>query len=99
MNSFKKEIVSSTGGQNKRLPRDYHALTNVWDGDDLMETLQLPENYFQQDQMEWPFAGPITLNKGTHAIPFAIRLPAEVNPTLTYERKGERRSSAVVNHS
>ena len=98
MNSFKKEIVSSTGGQSKRQPKDYVALTEYWDGDNLMETLQLPENCYQQDQMEWPFAGPITLNKGTHAIPFAIRIPAEINPTITYKRKGEKRSSAVVHH-
>lgn len=98
MNSFKKEIVASTGNASKRQPSQYEAMTEVWDGDNLMESLQLPEDCFDQDYLEWPFAGPITLSKGTHAIPFAVRVPAEVNPTVTYKRKGEHHQKAVVNH-
>ncbi|CDS42475.1 expressed conserved protein [Echinococcus multilocularis] len=99
VNSFKKEIVAPTGGKNKRQPGQYEAITEVWDGDDLMESLQLPDDYFNEDCLEWPFGGPITLPKGTHAIPFAVRIPAEVNPTITYTRKGEHRHKAVVTHS
>ncbi|VDK36136.1 unnamed protein product [Taenia asiatica] len=73
-------------------------MTQMWDGDDLMESLQLPEDCFEQDTQEWPFAGPITLDKGTHAIPFATRIPPGFNPTITYERKGEHHQKATVTH-
>eukprot|EP00108_Taenia_solium_P008659 TsM_000781800 transcript=TsM_000781800 gene=TsM_000781800 len=98
VNSFKKEIVSSAGSASKRQPSRYEAMTEMWDGDDLMESLQLPEDCFEQDNQEWPFAGPITLAKGTHAIPFAIRIPPEVNPTVTYDRRGEHHQKATVTH-
>nr|CDS27225.1 expressed conserved protein [Hymenolepis microstoma] len=96
VSSFKKEILTSIGSGNKRQPNQYHALTTVWDGDDLMEKLNFDDSYFQTDEMEWPFAGPVTLNKGTHAIPFAIRIPYEVNPTLQFTRKGEKRDQKVT---
>ncbi|VDM23821.1 unnamed protein product, partial [Hydatigera taeniaeformis] len=98
VDSFKREIVSSTGNANKRDPRRYEAITEIWDGDNLIESHQLPEDCFDQDYLEWPFAGPVVLSKGTHAIPFAVRIPPEVNPTVTYKRKGEHRQKAEVNH-
>ncbi|KAM3172431.1 hypothetical protein ACTXT7_014538 [Hymenolepis weldensis] len=100
VSSFKKEVVTNMGGEKRRQPNQYHALTTTWDGDNLMEMLDLPEDYFQTDNLEWPFAGPITLQKGTHAIPFAVRIPAEVNPTVEYTKKGEKRDQkATISHT
>ncbi|VUZ56824.1 unnamed protein product [Hymenolepis diminuta] len=100
VSSFKKEVVTNMSGGNRRQPNQYQALTTMWDGDDLMETLDLPEDYFRADNMEWPFAGPITLQKGTHAIPFAIRIPSEVNPTIEYTKRGEKRDhKATITHT
>ncbi|VDD79573.1 unnamed protein product [Mesocestoides corti] len=98
-NSFKKDIVTSSGGYQRRQPNQYQALTDTWDGTDLMEMLQLPEDFHEDDFQEWPFAGPIPLPPGTHAIPFSIRVAPEVNPTVTYKRKGENRRKAVISHT
>ncbi|KAM7537322.1 hypothetical protein Aperf_G00000070501 [Anoplocephala perfoliata] len=99
MKSFKKEIVTNTTGGKKRQPNEYHALTENWDGDDLIQTLDLPDDHFPEENLEWPFAGPITLPKGTHAIPFAVQIPLDVNPTLTYKKSGEKRKEkAEITH-
>ncbi|KAM7537806.1 hypothetical protein Aperf_G00000070510 [Anoplocephala perfoliata] len=99
VDSFEREIVANKTGRKRRQPNEYHALTENWDGDDLIQTLELPVDYFPEDNLEWPFAGPITLPKGTHAIPLAVRIPPEINPTLTYSKNGERRKQkATVNH-
>ncbi|VDO03665.1 unnamed protein product [Rodentolepis nana] len=98
--SFKKEILTSMGSGNRRQANQYQALTTQWDGDDLMEKFNFDDSYFQTDDMEWPFAGPITLHKGTHAIPFAIRIPSEVNPTIEFTRRGEKRDQkATIAHT
>lgn len=100
VSSFKKEVVTNMSGGNRRQPSQYQALTITWDGDNLMEALDLPEDYFRTDNMEWPFAGPITLQQGTHAIPFAIRIPAEVNPTVEYTKRGKKRDQkATITHT
>ncbi len=98
-NSFKLEAVSSVAGVLLRRPDIYQARTQNWNDDNLAETLGLGEDTYEGDDSARPFQGPIVLPPGTHAIPFSIRLPNEVNPSISYTRKKDSKTKAVVQHT
>lgn len=79
-------------------PELYQSYTEDWsaDGETLIQLLDLPKDALYGDDLALPFMGPIKLPKGTHAIPFSVRIPFEINPSITYKRKGSARNAAEV---
>ncbi|VDN15316.1 unnamed protein product [Dibothriocephalus latus] len=94
-NTFTKEVVTS-GSSGTRNQNNYNALTRDFSGSDLYERLNCPVDLHEGDENLKPFNGPINLKPGTHAIPFAVRIPASTNPTITYERDRKKMGHAKV---
>ncbi|KAL7064488.1 hypothetical protein AAHC03_05493 [Spirometra sp. Aus1] len=94
--SFTKDVVTIGGSTGTRSPNSYTAETQDFDGSDVYQRLNLPANLSEGDQRLKPFSGPITLSPGTHAIPFAVRIPGKTNPTITFNRKSKKFGTAEV---
>uniref|UniRef100_A0A0X3NGD9 Arrestin_C domain-containing protein n=1 Tax=Schistocephalus solidus TaxID=70667 RepID=A0A0X3NGD9_SCHSO len=94
-NTFTREVVTS-GFSGTRNQNNYHAQTRDFTGNDVYQRLNLPLDLYDGDENLLPFNGPITLSAGTHAIPFAVRIPATTNPTILYKRNHKKIGSATV---
>ncbi|KAL7064489.1 hypothetical protein AAHC03_05492 [Spirometra sp. Aus1] len=93
--TFTREVVTS-GYSGTRNQNTYVAETRDFSGNDVYERLNLPLDLHEGDENLLPFNGPITLSAGTHAIPFAVRIPATTNPSITYKRDHKKVGSATV---
>uniref|UniRef100_A0A0X3PZS2 Uncharacterized protein n=2 Tax=Schistocephalus solidus TaxID=70667 RepID=A0A0X3PZS2_SCHSO len=94
--TFTKEVVTGGMTAGTRNQKSYNADTKDFDGSDVYQRLNLPDNLPEGNERLKPFSGPIALTPGTHAIPFAVRIPAKTNPTITFTRKSKKYGNAEV---